>query len=183
MNDRNKIDPASLPALEDLHKATVGTLLVAALILVTAVLPAELGVDPTGVGARLGLTAMGDLKHAAEARPESPATPVLRSDEFSVTLGPKEGTEVKAVMRSGDQMVYSWTTDTGEVFYDFHGEPKGAPSSVFTSFQKGTAASAEGDFEAPFEGVHGWYWKNVGPEPVTVQLKTTGVYSKISRLH
>ncbi len=187
MNDRTNIDPTSLPALQDLHKATAGIVFLAAFLLVTAVLPAELGVDPTGVGGWLGLTAMGDLKHAGaapeDASPGSSAAPSLRTDEFTVTLGPKEGTEVKAVMRAGDQMVYSWTSDQGEVFFDFHGEPKGAAANVFTSFEKGRAGSAQGEFEAPFEGVHGWYWQNVGREPVTVHLKVTGVYSKISRLH
>jgi hypothetical protein len=37
-------------------------LLVAGLLLVIAVLPAEYGVDPSGIGRRLGLTAMGDIK-------------------------------------------------------------------------------------------------------------------------
>jgi hypothetical protein len=36
--------------------------LLAAALLVTCVLPAERGVDPTGVGRLLGLTAMGEFK-------------------------------------------------------------------------------------------------------------------------
>lgn len=53
-------DDAPSPAM--LRRATVVALLVAALVVVVAVLPAEYGVDPTGLGKRLGLTQMGQLK-------------------------------------------------------------------------------------------------------------------------
>ncbi|MBA3919854.1 MAG: hypothetical protein C0516_14885 [Gemmatimonas sp.] len=36
--------------------------MIALVLAVTAVLPAEYGVDPTGVGSRIGLTQMGRLK-------------------------------------------------------------------------------------------------------------------------
>jgi hypothetical protein len=184
MSERTRIDPADLPELKALHKASVGILLLSVLITVVAVLPAELGVDPTGMGTRLGLTALGELKHGDEAKPaEEAAAAKFRTDEISVVLAPRKGTEVKATMREGDQMIWSWDGGGGRVSYDFHGEPKGQPSSVFTSFEKGTARSAEGEFEAPFEGVHGWYWKNLAPHPITITLKTSGVYSKIGQVH
>ncbi len=41
-------------------------LLAAGLLLVVAVLPAEYGVDPTGIGRALGLTAMNDVKKALD---------------------------------------------------------------------------------------------------------------------
>jgi hypothetical protein len=189
MNDRVEVDTSVLPALSDLHKASAVATLVAAFLLVVAVVPAELGVDPTGLGTWLGLTPLGEIKqespHAAaptepstEQAPEGP-----RSDKVSFTLKPGESTEVKAVIGLGGVLSYSWSTDGGRLFYDFHGEPKGAAADVFTSFEKGTAEAASGDFEAPFEGVHGWYWKNVGTAPVNLRLKTRGAYSKISRLH
>ena len=190
MTERIKIDPSSLPALKDLHRAAAGIAVLTVLLAVLVVLPAERGMDPTGVGGMLGLTALGDLKHGAgsDAAHEAPpadvdvatAAPSFRTDELSVTIAPKKGTEVKAVMRAGDQLLYSWDAAGGRVFYDFHGEPAGAASDVFTSFEKGTKGAAKGEFEAPFEGVHGWYWQNVGAEPVTVTLKTSGVYSKIA---
>jgi hypothetical protein len=45
-----------------LFKSTLVALLVAGLLLVTVVLPAEYGIDPTGVGRPLGLTRMGEIK-------------------------------------------------------------------------------------------------------------------------
>jgi hypothetical protein len=57
--------PASVPAgptLKSLRRAVIVALLTAAVLVITAVLPAEYGVDPTGIGRRLGLTQMGRLK-------------------------------------------------------------------------------------------------------------------------
>ena len=52
------------PSTSRLLKSTVIALVVALVVLVVAVLPAEYGVDPTGVGRRLGLTQMGEIKVA-----------------------------------------------------------------------------------------------------------------------
>jgi hypothetical protein len=72
-----------------LIRATLGSALAAGAILVFAWLPAEYGIDPTGVGRVLGLTEMGEIKQqlyaeaeadaalAAQAGPsEPPAAPV-----------------------------------------------------------------------------------------------------------
>lgn len=53
---------AELPSTARLVKSTVLAAAVAALILVTAVLPAEYAIDPTGIGRSLGLTQMGEIK-------------------------------------------------------------------------------------------------------------------------
>jgi hypothetical protein len=56
--------PAALPSARALLRSTLIALGVAALLLVTVVLPAEYGVDPTGVGRALGLKRMGEIKMA-----------------------------------------------------------------------------------------------------------------------
>ncbi|OWY36468.1 transmembrane anchor protein [Herbaspirillum huttiense] len=60
---------AELPSSQQLLRSTTIAVAVAAALLVAVVLPAEYGIDPTGVGARLGLTEMGKIKTslAAEA--------------------------------------------------------------------------------------------------------------------
>jgi hypothetical protein len=187
-----QIDPRLLPTQQELARATLAAGAVAALLLVVAVLPAEAGIDPTGLGRRMGLTALAEAGRSAPvstrpkvpepaAEPDAPLTYSFRSDELQLTLKPAEGAEIKATMRGGDQMMYAWTADKGELYFDLHGEPKGAPPDVFTSFETGTTGAAEGDFEAPYEGIHGWYWENRGTEVVTVTLKTSGVYAKIAR--
>ena len=47
-----------LPTMPQLIKATGLALLVAGVILITTVLPAEHGIDPTGIGKALGLTTL-----------------------------------------------------------------------------------------------------------------------------
>jgi hypothetical protein len=36
--------------------------------------------------------------------------------------------------------------------------------------------------EAAFDDNHGWFWRNLTEEPVTVTLKTSGAYSDIKRM-
>ena len=189
MNRTPKVDPNDLPSLGELRTATVVALVVVVVLIATVVLPAERGIDVTGVGGWLGLTAMGELKMEARAPVEdSPTIAVeaqapfeFRTDELQLSLRPGEGSEIKAVMREGDQLVYSWATDNGELYFDFHGEPTGAASNVFTSFERDTLSVASGEFDAPFDGTHGWYWQNRTDAPITVELKTSGVYQSISR--
>lgn len=51
-----------LPSNESLLKSALVALLAAIVILVTIVLPAEYGIDPTRIGRVLGLTQMGEIK-------------------------------------------------------------------------------------------------------------------------
>lgn len=53
---------SELPSANRLLRSTVIALITALALSVTVVLPAEYGVDPTGVGRVLGLTEMGELK-------------------------------------------------------------------------------------------------------------------------
>ena len=59
-----------LPTTKQLLKASGIATAVAAVLLITAVLPAEYGIDPTGIGERLGLAVMGKAGKppAVEAR-------------------------------------------------------------------------------------------------------------------
>lgn len=187
MNDPTQFDPSQLPSLKSLHLSALAVLLAAPVVVLTIVLPAETGNDPTGLGEWLGLTRLGEIKAHADPAPD--VVPVLapdaevgfRTDETAVVLQPGEGAEVKAQMRTGDQLIFSWSASTGPVFFDFHGEREGAPANEFTSYAKGTETAAEGGFEATFDGVHGWYWKNTGAQAVTVRLNTSGVYKSIGR--
>ena len=79
-----------LPTSQQLRRATILAVVVAASLLLTAVLPAEYGVDPTGLGRRLGLTQMGRLKQELareaeeDARADSLALLRLRSDSAHI---------------------------------------------------------------------------------------------------
>lgn len=60
--NNNKPSETDLPSAAKLIKSTFVAISLAAAILITAVLPAEYGIDPTGVGRILGLTKMGEIK-------------------------------------------------------------------------------------------------------------------------
>lgn len=54
--------PDDLPSSAQLARSTVLSMIAAAAILVTVVMPSEYGMDPTGLGSVMGLTEMGEIK-------------------------------------------------------------------------------------------------------------------------
>lgn len=205
MNDIADLTANGLPTSKALLKASAVALAVAALVLIFVILPAEYGIDPTGVGERMGLTAMSNSDPAAAADQElgellepanqaegaiAPISPLeavwknesaYRTDEMSLTLQPNEGAEIKALMQVGERMMFTWEADGG-VNFDMHGEELNAGKDEFTSYWKGRdETSGHGAFQAPFAGTHGWYWRNRGTAPVTVRVKTSGYYEKLFR--
>jgi len=178
-----------------LAKASAGAAAAAALVFTLFVLPAETGIDPTGVGGAIGLTVMAAEPKAEEAA-ASPVAPVagqtaqsqatiakataMRNDEMTVTLEPHSGTEVKAHMQAGDSFVFRWEAKGGPVKLDMHGEPPNAGANEFTTYWKEKELTeGQGTFTAPFEGAHGWYWRNKGETPVTITVRTTGFYKDL----
>lgn len=209
MTNLNTPPATELPTAGTLLRSTLIAAGVALLLLVTVVMPAEYGVDPTGVGRVLGLTRMGEIKQqlareAAEAEaadgaanalppgdtaaPSMPAvvTPAVaaappgRSDSVSVTLSPGQGAEYKLAMRKGARAAYAWSVQGGTVNYDVHAD---APGIRYHGYTKGQATPAMSDtLVAAFDGMHGWFWRNRGSSPVTVTLRTSGSYEAIKRV-
>jgi hypothetical protein len=188
-----------LPTLPQLIKATGIAVIVAGAILITTVLPAEFGIDLTGLGKTMGLTSMNTASAEAATSP-SPLTSTetlsrstatvtvaksvapFRSDDMSLTLQPAEGAEIKASMRKGNQFVFNWAAEGGPVNFDMHGEKPNA-GDKFTSYWKAMQQTGtQGTFVAPFDGTHGWYWRNRSDKPVTVKVKVSGFYEKLARL-
>ena len=182
----------AVPSGRSLAVATIASALVAAVLLVTVILPAEYGVDPLGVGRRLGLYRTPDavVANPSEAI-EMPATettltrsPVpYRSDEMSITLRPGEGSEIKAVMAKGQHFVYTWTAQGGTVDVDMHGEAFDAKDAAdATSYWKDEHQPGDqGIFTAPVAGRHGWFWQNLNDDPVTITVRTSGFYERLVR--
>ena len=190
MSDNPTTLHASTPQL---LKATAVALLAASALLVTTVLPAEYGIDPTGLGRVFGLTALNTAPAAAPAlavpapRATAPQATVIqhpaafRSEEMTLTLQPKEGAEIKALMRAGEAFVFSWVSTGGPVNFDMHGE-KPNDGDQFSSYWKDRGQTeAHGSFTAPFDGSQGWYWSNKGAAPVTITVKVSGYFEKLYR--
>lgn len=184
-------EPASA---RQLFIGTLTAIWIAAVLLVAVVLPAEYSIDPTGIGAALGLrrpipapeapTLPAPAAQAAASASGTiglykSATPA-RTDEMTLVLDFGEGAEIKAAMSSGQRFVFGWTAEGGGVDVDMHGERTGAAKDEFTSYWKDSAQqSGHGTFVAPFDGTYGWYWENLGSAPVTIKLRTSGFYERL----
>ncbi|QCB44659.1 transmembrane anchor protein [Hydrogenophaga sp. PAMC20947] len=79
-----------LPSSKQLLRSTILAAISALVLLVAVVLPAEYGIDPTGVGRALRLTGMGEVKQqlAAEAAADAAGVPAAASTEAEASVLP-----------------------------------------------------------------------------------------------
>lgn len=164
-------------------------------MLFAAVLPAEYGIDPTGLGSALGLTKMGQLKMqlAKEAQEatlrEANAARItnapltadtgIKNDSMVVEIGAGESIEVKLAMLKGQRAEYTWQADSGEVYYDLHGHTLKLPRMAPHRYSEGTLRGAQGEIAAEFNGVHGWYFENRSDRTLRIVVKAWGRYQSM----
>jgi hypothetical protein len=190
-----------LPSSAQLLRSTIIAAISAVVILVTVVLPAEYGIDPTGAGRVLGLTEMGEIKQELAEEEErdraihggtDKSSRLLDAifglfvstahaqeawrDEVTFTLAPGASAEIKLVMQAGMTAEYSWVATGGRINFDLHAH--GAGQSIDYDRGRG-ATSGEGSIKAPFAGEHGWFWRNRDNADVTVTLQLRGDYSEV----
>jgi hypothetical protein len=186
-----------------LMRGMLAAVVVAGLVLTAAVLPAEYGIDPTGIGQAIGLKGLsskadGNTKSATaqavvdvDSLAHTQKTVVAkqkvayRSDIREVFLAPGKGLEIKTHLAKGATLIYSWKTKDGEkISHDFHGDPVNAKNDEFESFiEEKNVSESNAALIAPFTGVHGWYWKNNGAAPVTILLQASGFYTDMFYPH
>ncbi len=187
MIEEQTILKTELPSMKRILKATLLAFGVALVILVTAILPAEYGVDPVGTGAAMGLLSLSK----AEARPDgavpvpeqsgtiTPQSRIYKVDSEDFLLTPGQGVEMKYHMAKGAVMVYSWKADT-KLQYEFHGEPDQKPNKdYYESYEledKVGKDESHGSFTAPTTGIHGWFWQNKTDKRVTFHLVVAGFF-------
>ncbi|WP_341911181.1 transmembrane anchor protein [Ferrovibrio terrae] len=200
---------AELPTTKQLIRSTVIAIVTAAAILVTLVLPAEYGIDPTGIGRVLGLAEMGEIKQqlakeAEEDRRRDQEILLDRKSGIGTLLGrlliSSAVAQTAAAAPRSDEMTITLKpgqgaeiklamkqgarvsyswTATGDVNYDLHGDSGGKE----TSYKKGRGtAKDEGSFSAAFDGQHGWFWRNRTSKDVNVTLRATGDYAGMKRV-
>jgi len=180
------------PSKQAIAKATVIAAAIAAVVLFTAILPAEYGYDPLHTGAALGLT---ELSKASAAKPASSIVPaggqplpgatntpqpkIYKVDSEDFLLTPGQSVELKYHMQKGAVMVYSWKA-SDKLMFEFHGEPDQKPNpDYYDSYElddKVGKDQSHGSFTAPSTGIHGWFWQNKGDKRVEMHLTTAGFY-------
>ena len=139
------------PSGKQLWLGTLVALGAGVVLLVTAILPAEYGIDPTGIGGVLGLTELtapagrtleivdviGGNEVVREVEipdygdPVPLPNPGVHQDEeaegppktrtMMITIPAESETEIKTVLREGKMILYSWSVDRGDIYSDFHG--------------------------------------------------------------
>ena len=152
MMDSQNLSPMQAPSLGKIVAATLTALIVACVILVVVVLPAEYGIDPLGTGKALGLTDLGGASAPARPAPAADAAAILpvlvpsttggapkvagtfiaqpnrfQVDSREMTLAAGEGMEIKYNMKKGAGLVFSWTA-SAKLAFEFHGDPDVKPA-------------------------------------------------------
>ena len=176
---------AELPGSTKLIWSTLLAIIGACVLLIAFVLPAEYGIDITGIGKKLGLTELAHVSNratgAATDSLEITSTPTGDwRDEVSVTIPGYGQIELKLTMLHGDTASYEWFVNKGKLNSDMHGD---GADDTFISYRESTGETENsGKLTAEFDGVHGWYWQNKSRGAVTVTLRTKGTYSDIKRV-
>lgn len=213
MHNAQKPTLDDLPTKERLLKSTVIAAGVAGAILLTVVLPAEYGIDPTRIGRVLGLAEMGEiktqLKEEREADQQITVDPLKSStsapvaEQQSSLFGWLVGTahaqtaetwkdETSFVLAPGQGAEWKLVMERGTEA-EFNWFTVGGPvnfdlhgdgSGQSISYEKGRGVpAATGTIKAEFTGNHGWFFRNRTGKDVTVTLQLRGAYSELKQTY
>lgn len=154
-------------------------------IVVLFVLPAETGIDPTGLGEQSGLTQMANpeasaflergLKRKGVYTPSqaAPAAEPGASDRWVHVLHPYEEIELKYVLDRGAPVAFAWSADA-PLNVDMHAHPFDGGEALTESYAVTKTDRQAGRYVAAFSGIHGWHWQNRTMGQVTLTLEASG---------
>jgi len=177
--------------------AVLGAAVLAVLIVLGAILPAEFNRDPLGVGKLSGLSRLWapdetvvDPASEGAARAREYDLP-FRTDVVEIPLGDflagadKSELEYKVRMHKDATLIYSWevigTSEPRDFRYDQHGHTTPAPGQPMTvaTYKQAFGLRQQGALTAPFDGIQGWQFSNSSERPVVVRLRLSGFYALI----
>jgi len=177
--------------------AVLGAAVLAVLIVLGAILPAEFNRDPLGVGKLSGLSRLWapdetvvDPATEGAARAREYDLP-FRTDVVEIPLGDflagadKSELEYKVRMQKDATLIYSWevvgTAEPRDFRYDQHGHTTPAPGQPMTvaTYKQAFGLRQQGALTAPFDGIQGWQFSNSSEKPVVVRLRLSGFYALI----
>lgn len=99
--------------------------------------------------------------------------------DIKVVVPAGKGIEYKFKMLKYGSTKYEWSTDGSILYSDMHGElllENPPEDEYFESYAEAYSNNMTGTLLAPFEGIHGWYFRNKNKEDVTVNIKLKGQY-------
>jgi hypothetical protein len=208
MSDPTPPSEFQTPSGKTIALGLLGALVVALIVLVAFIIPAEYGRDPVGIGAALGITSLsapavrtieltdtiGGNETVREAEipdfgdPVPLPNPAIHQEEdvapdtvtVEVMIPAEAETEIKTALQQNKVIVYTWAVDRGTIYSDFHGHNPEFGSDFWVRYiEHQETAGGNGSLVAPFEGEHGWYWLNYNEFPVTVTLTVSGYFDDI----
>lgn len=196
------------PSGKRIAQSAAAACIVAVIVLITVILPAEYGVDPTGIGRVTGFLELGqeptrtleivdvtggnETVFEAEIPDFGEPVPLpnpsiyqnadesARTETFQITIEAERETELKTVLETGKVILFTWQVDRGTVYSDFHGHDPEVSPDYWVRYREHQEGSGDnGSLVAPFAGEHGWYWLNYNEYPVTVTLTVTGYFEEV----
>lgn len=196
---------------KQLIKSVIIAFIIGTIVLLTAVFPAEYGMDPLGTGKLFGFSKLyqGETTEVANAEatgmklrkltinrlgspketqtPEAVNNPApdaqfpIKEDVITVVVPAKKGLEYKIHALKYGSIKYDWTTDKGIVYIDFHGEIIDDKSGFYESYLHAYSNNMAGMVTMPFEGKHGWYFRNDSNEDITITINLKGEYKLFNK--
>ena len=213
MYNANMPDKSELPSTAKLVKSTILAAVSACVLLVTVVMPAEYGIDPTGVGRTLGLKRMGEIKvslareaavEQGEALAAGDQTAARPMGMAAAAVTPEAKPAAAAARIRADEMEVTLAPNEGteikvelakgkKVKYRWASNGGSANFDLhgdskklnidYHSYSKGSEQKSEGVLIAAFDGNHGWFWRNRTSSTLTVTLKVNGEHTGIKRIN
>ena len=104
---------------------------------------------------------------------------VREDSDITVVVRAGKGIEYKFKMLKYGSTKYEWSTNGLILYSDMHGEillEDPPEDEFFESYTEAYSNNMTGTLTAPFEGIHGWYFRNKNKEDVTVRIKLKGQY-------
>jgi len=108
-----------------------------------------------------------------------------RTDVIDIPVAAGADLEYKLTMKRGQGVVYNITYGAlehpGMMVVEFHGHTEKVDGVGDLMFYSKTGGAPEsGVFNAPWDGIHGWYLKNESSADVVVRLEVAGFYELAS---
>lgn len=195
------------PSRKTLLWGSLAAVAVAAVAVVGFVLPAEYGIDPTGIGKALGLTKLAEPAeniYLARGKKRTntlfalPTTDkpdaatldrVLAANKLAMPAGAEVKTDrftFELAPYEGIELKYVLAqgapmifawTASKQVNVDMHAHPFQGGTDLTESYVIADLPGQTAAYVAPFTGIHGWYWQNRTLEPVTLTLNAAGAFT------
>jgi len=109
-----------------------------------------------------------------------------RTDVIDVPVPAGKGLEYKLEMKAGEGVVYGVSYQgldhPGLMVVEFHGHTEKIDGVGDLMFYSKTGGSPEsGTFVAPWDGIHGWYFRNDSAKDVVARLELAGFYTLVGK--